>query len=162
MPGLYLRASSKNGPCHGGDRRSGPLMLATPPDRPGIKVDSDRPVRRSRVTRCRAASGRSQCLATGYPRRVLRSQFWRITGHIGPAEGDSPQGQEGGIVRSWLDLRNFLPGLRTAVWRPDKREVGSSSLPRPTFCEICPTERGRSAPGVVARRSRCRDVGGGR
>ena len=37
-PGLL-----QNGPCHGGDRRPvlvpGLLMLAPPPDRPGIKVD---------------------------------------------------------------------------------------------------------------------------
>ena len=36
-------------------------------------------------------------------------------------------------MRSWLDLRDFLPGLRTTVWRSDKREVGGSSPPRPIF-----------------------------
>ena len=40
-------------------------------------------------------------------RRSVR--FLPDSGILGPMDVDSLQGQEGGIVRSWLDLRDFLP-----------------------------------------------------
>ena len=35
-------------------------------------------------------------------------------------------------MRSWLDSRNFLPGLRTTARRPYKQEVAGSSPAAPT------------------------------
>ena len=95
-------------------------------------------------------------LPVGAP--ALRPFFCQNSGIFGPMDGDSLQGQEGGIVRSWLDSRNFLPGLRTTARRPYKQEVAGSNPAVPIQRKL--RRRASAAPppspvGSPPRQRRC-------